>query len=329
MKINRYFVVLIIGMSILTLPSCKRQNQFIEPEEVDRINPYDSIDYGSRPQEIPVDSASFLGIHKYIFATTCAVPACHDGSFEPDFRTVESAYSSLVLQKPLKNNATNSFDYRVEPGHSEKSWLYERIITDDPVLGRMPLYDNPLTPRETKLISDWIDAGAPDIFTNSPSQPDPEPAFFGILAYLNDTSGIRLDTTRQTAISAMIFPQNAVVDIWFGLFDSNEEEPYIPASNFTYNKFKLSSRMFDFANVTEQTLLVLPSESPYFLPIPNDATQKAPYYHHMVINTADYPKGQAQYMRIYVQDEDHALPTELPDDGTQFYLLTYFSFIVQ
>src|SRR5688572_4080833 len=106
------------------------------------FNPYDSIDYGTGGSNpVIIDSSSFLGIHTFILSKKCAVPACHGGSFEPDYRTIESSYNTLVYHPVVKNNATNDFTYRVVPFDTGASWLHERITTTDPVLGRMPLYD--------------------------------------------------------------------------------------------------------------------------------------------------------------------------------------------
>ncbi len=106
------------------------------------LNPYDTLQYPeNKVPEIAVDSNSFLGIHKYILSKKCAVPACHDGSFEPDYRTVQSAYNTLVYAGVVKNDSAKSFEYRVVPGDTAHSWLHERITTTDAVLGRMPLYD--------------------------------------------------------------------------------------------------------------------------------------------------------------------------------------------
>ena len=45
-----------------------------------------------------------------------------DGSFRPDFRTPDS-YSTLVYHRIIKNNAEESFEYRVIPGNKEESVL--------------------------------------------------------------------------------------------------------------------------------------------------------------------------------------------------------------
>ena len=76
------------------------------------------------------DATDFSALHNNIFTPTCANSGCHDGTFEPDFRTIESAYNSLVYQPVIKNDINNSFTYRVDPGNSSKSILYHRLIVD-------------------------------------------------------------------------------------------------------------------------------------------------------------------------------------------------------
>ena len=64
------------------------------------INPYDDLDYGSTELVIDtVSPTSFVKLHRDILGPSCNVMGCHDGSFEPDFRTVFG--SSLSAQSNL------------------------------------------------------------------------------------------------------------------------------------------------------------------------------------------------------------------------------------
>ena len=228
-----------------------------------------------------------------------------------------------------KNNANEDFEFRVVPGNSTESWLHERITTDDSVLGRMPLYDT-LTPREVDLITNWIDNGAPDIFGNSHTIPNLSPSTFGVIAYLNDTTGMRLDTPRLSIINPLVFPQNSVVDVWIGLIDQDPEGAFMYAPNLTYNKYKISNNLYGFANAPEMPLLVESATSPFQGPnLFDPGGDPMNFYQHFKVNTSNYSVGQTQYFRIYVQDEDHTVPTEIPSDGSQVYLLTFFSFVIQ
>ncbi|MFN8287490.1 MAG: hypothetical protein U0V74_12080 [Chitinophagales bacterium] len=116
------------------------------------------------------DSIFFL-LHRDILQTKCAVPACHDGSFEPDFRTLSSAWNTTVWQPIKKNNHAKAFTYRVVPFHPEMSVLFERITNccfvnkDD----RMPFTVGiTLTPEEIAQVRDWITTGAKDVNGNLP-----------------------------------------------------------------------------------------------------------------------------------------------------------------
>jgi hypothetical protein len=322
-KMAKYPMIVIIAAFFMH--SCKEEKKYL-PASIP-ANPYDTIDYGGDVPDDSVDAASFVGLHKYIFSTTCAVPGCHDGSFEPDFRTVQSAYNTLVYHQVAKNDASNSFEYRVVPGDHLKSWLYERITTDDATLGRMPLYDT-LSKHEIDLITNWIKTGAKDAFGNSPILPTYLPSFFGLLMFENDTSGYRYDSTRASIIDPVELPKNKNIDIWIGLFDQDADGKFLPASDFTYNKYKISNHLYEFISKPELPLTVLPGTKPY-MGVNPFGQGKAPYYHHFTINTANYPVNQRQYFRIYVQDKDHSSPIEIPSDGSPIYLLTYFSFIVK
>lgn len=310
---------------ILFVNSCKKEVTRIEPDAPN--NPYDNVDYGNNPDLIPIDTASYLGLHKLIFTPKCGVPACHDGAFEPDFRTIEGSYNQLVYHAVVKNNPTNDFTYRVIPNNTADSWLYERITTGDPILGKMPLYDV-LENWQIKAVETWINNGAKDIFGNTPSLPNYEPSTGGVLAYLNNTSGTRLDTARDNFISPMKLPQNSNVELWFLLYDSDNTGTFIPGALLTHNKLKISEHPYNFTAATELNLTKLPAATPEWLPIPFATTGTAPYYHKITINTANYTPGKTYYMRQYVKDASGVL-TELPENGSQFYLFTYFAFIIQ
>ena len=144
-------------------------------------NPFDDVDYGVNTSLDTLDKYSITAIHRDIVFPKCAKPGCHDGHFEPDFRTVESTYSTLVYQPITKNNVAKTFKYRVLPDSSSKSVLYERlnnccfVNTND----RMP-QDNigkPLPDEDLNRIKTWIDNGAKDIFNQPSIAPNALPQF--------------------------------------------------------------------------------------------------------------------------------------------------------
>jgi len=139
------------------------------------INPYDQIDEEIQQDstDTELDPTSLAGLHANIFIKTCANSGCHDGTFEPDFRTVESSYNTLVNHPIIKNDPQNSFEVRVLPGDAAASQLVTRLEKDiDDNSGIMPLIIEPDSDwpekREEYIqnIKDWIAAGAKDALGN-------------------------------------------------------------------------------------------------------------------------------------------------------------------
>jgi hypothetical protein len=283
-------------------------------------NPYDTV---KRPDDSKlhyvVDSSSIMGVHALVFSKKCAVPACHDGSFEPDYRTIASAYTTIVYAPSIKNDAKKTFTYRVVPFDTAKSWLHYRITTNDKVLGRMPLYDT-LAKWQISLITKWILNGARDIFGNTPGLPNAEPAMLGIVAFLPDLKNYRVDTIRgKSVIYPFLIPKNTKADIWFGLYDDKN----LP-TQFTVNQVKFSTDAVNFSNPVTMNLTVdnAPSSFPGFDKKPY------PFYDHVQINTSTFKPGDLVFMRVYVKDADHANATEIPKASANFALQSYFSFYV-
>jgi hypothetical protein len=118
----------------------------------------------SSAQGVTFDS-TFFHLYKTIFSTRCAVPTCHDGSFEPDFRTPVSAYETLVYHPVIKNNDHKDFRYRVVPYDTLHSVLHERITNCCFVNknDRMPFtIGETLSTDEIGMITNWITDGAKD-----------------------------------------------------------------------------------------------------------------------------------------------------------------------
>ena len=167
MRKNLYIFIVIS----FVFQACKKDGE---------INPYDNPNLNS-PEDTTTnyfpDATAFQALHNNIFIPTCANSGCHDGAFEPDFRTIESSYNTLVYQPVIKNDNGNTYEFRVKPSNSDKSILYKRLIEDiDGISGIMPLsaeynaehywFDH----REEYIqnIKDWIDNGAKDMFGNLP-----------------------------------------------------------------------------------------------------------------------------------------------------------------
>ncbi len=151
-----------------------------------------------------VDAASILGIYQNTFGPTCANIGCHDGTFEPDFRTVESAYNSLLFQVPIKNDG--SLVYRVKPGSLSESALHNRIT--GLISPAMPIEIEPDSDWPTnksqyiKDIENWILDGAPDIMGIPAGQSGIAPSITGLSIYVNDIKQVRPANYRPIKVTA-------------------------------------------------------------------------------------------------------------------------------
>jgi hypothetical protein len=131
--------------------------------------------------ESDASEPAFESLFTGIFSKSCALPACHDGNFEPDFRTFSSTYNTLIWHPVTKADEDGRFQYRVVPFKPEESVLFERItnccfVNEN---DRMPQNDigSSLPQKDVRAIHDWIQNGAKDLFGKLPQMPETPPAF--------------------------------------------------------------------------------------------------------------------------------------------------------
>jgi len=332
---------IVLLLATLTFWACKTKNEdiFEEPVEVP-FNPFDTINYLPtviEPEE--VDPGSFLGIHEFILSKSCNEPGCHDGSFEPDFRTVQSAYNTLMYHPVFKNyflpiDGQEPLPARIVPGEPELSMFYHRVAYDNPPgFEQMPATGIPLEDAEIETIRQWIEDGAKDAFGNDPMATSPQPNCYGVGAFLPNLSDYRVDTIRGGDIYAPFFTLvNQDVTLWFLYTDDGLFADGINFGNdLTYNKIQLSLDYDDFSNAIELDLevpavpLILPSaySQPYvFFPLE--------YTHRVTFNpeALGFNVGDLIHIRTFTQDDDHADPTEIPDKWSNFLIKNYFSFFL-
>ncbi|MEO8149152.1 MAG: hypothetical protein ABI723_16015 [Bacteroidia bacterium] len=307
---NKYSIFLfasfIIMVAIAIITSCKKS---ATPE-----NPFDAVNYNVNPPPVDTtDPSSIQGLHKNIFSTKCAMPGCHDGNFEPDYRTVQSTYSTLVFQKPVKNNATNSFKYRVLPYDTAHSWLHERLTTADTVLGRMPLYSTPLSQTEMAHVNKWIMDGAKDMFGNPAvlsSLPNTPPQVLGYGAFSGNT---QIDTNRANGLFYNPFLISDTTNFVLALLVVDDSTAI---QNLTINQLKISTSKDDFSSAVVYNTL--------YLMIPGSGEiWYAPIY------PSALPKNVQLYMRYYVGDGIAGNNIEYPNNQSPDYYKSYYSFVVQ
>lgn len=272
-------------------------------------NPYDSITKTTKNPPVikEIDSSTITGIYTFILSKKCAIPSCHGKMFEPDFSSVEASYNTLVWHKVIKNDVLNTFTYRVVPRDTSYSWLHERLVTGDSILGRMPRYAPPLTNREMYHINKWIMNGAKDANGNTAS-PKPNNNIFvqEIIAY--DDKYNRCDTARASYYSAFKVPYNKLLHFYFYVYDVETK-----VDKFLDNKVRFSTDPFDFSKAIEVNAVL-------------DTT-----YHiwKMDINSNQFTKGKTVYVRYSGRDTDHSTPIEFPTNTTQSFYIDHYSFIVK
>lgn len=309
---KKLLYIFIIG---LVVTGCKKEEDSnLPPNPYEGINPMDS-----GKKETPLDPATIQGLHQNIFSQKCATLGCHDGSFEPDYRTIQSTYYTLVYADVFKQQG--DFKYRVIPGDTANSWLWNRVTTDDPVLGRMPLYSPSLTQEELNNLSAWILGGAKDINGNSADKQNNKPTLYGFAIFDANTQ-FRYDSLRDGRINnPMQVPSNTLIDIWVGVSDDSTN-----IWELTVNEVKFSKNINDFSSATAATLVfnTTPMIVPKFI-----YNSTGTFYYKLTVNTSQWNPGDIVYLRLYTDDGDHEEVTELPNNYDNNYLKTRYSMEIQ
>ncbi|MCB0395109.1 MAG: hypothetical protein KDD36_00560 [Flavobacteriales bacterium] len=310
LPVSTLTIILMIGFG-----ACKKDDAVPD-------NPYDDVDYNTGGSgNDTVDPNSITGIHRNIFITRCALPGCHDGNFEPDFRSVQSSYATLVYHPVIKNNANNDFTFRVVPYDTAKSVLHERITNccfvnqDD----RMP-QDNigvPMDQEDIDHIANWILNGARDINGQVSKYPNLEPTlvspfYVAIDDKIPPTVAYSDQNNRVDSIIYKPFfvPNNVNFVLAFYVDDDSTA-----IKNLLVNQVKMSLDPDDFSTgwqVNASYLNLNPDE-----------------IYIATINTSSLPKDTTIFFRYYMNDGDHSQNTEFLRDGFAYEYKTYFAFRVK
>lgn len=315
MPYRQLSVLLGITLLVVLFQSCWKE---VNPEPE---NPFKKVTYVTPPTPVDtLDPSSFVALQKNIFFPRCANPGCHDGHFEPDFRTLESSYSNLVYHRIVKNNLDSTFTFRVVPFDKTKSVLYERLTNccfvyqDD----RMP-QDNigqPLEQEHITAIENWIMNGARDIFGNVPSYPNTEPRIGGYVALSPQYTIISGTNSRIDSVfyNPFIVADNYTFTIVFDVTDDSTS-----LTELTFNKVRMSYEPNNF----ETTAPGYKQYQAFVVTIPGTSEQ----YMTATVNTADFEPGSVIYFRFYTND-GRPYNTEFPYDALPLPYKTFFSFYI-
>lgn len=281
-------------------------------------NPYDNVDYGNGNNSADtLDPKSIVAIHRDILKPRCANPGCHDGTFEPDFRTVQSTYATNVYHRIIKNNTDEDFAYRVVPYDTTMSVLHERITNccfvnqDD----RMP-QDNigqGLDQDDIDRIADWIMDGAKDFTGTIPSYPNTEPSISYYVA-LDPTYTTEYSANRVDDIPYNPFLIGADLDVIVVPFIEDDSTSTMDLENPTL-AFSYDMNGFDNPDYTVIGNAVnTPGQGDFML---------------CQFNTGQFNVGDTIYMRFSCNDGDHIEDTQFPQESSIDFYKTYWSFIIE
>lgn len=319
---KRGFIILpIVGILFLLMHSC---NKKVTDDSATPHNPYDDINRtnDTTTYGIPLDSLTITYLHKKVLSSRCALPGCHDGHFEPDFRTPQSSFSTLIYAPIIKNSSDSAYTYRVIPFDTTHSVFYQRVINCCFVNqnDRMPQdgIGIPLPDSSLNLIASWIMHGSRDMFGNVPRLPNKEPVVQYYLAV--DTLSLippyafptrRYDTVRADGVfyNPFIVPASKNVFYMFVIPQDDSTE----LGSLQYNKLKISTDADNFTSATQYSAsyITIPGFKFWLLTIP----------------TNNLPANDTLYMRYYVNDGSHAANTEFPKNGMPYAYKTFWSFI--
>ncbi len=317
MRINKKHIIFFLLLSVLALviiDSCKK--------DTPPHNPYDDINYGTKPTATPPDPNSIVGIHKNILFPRCAKSGCHEGHFEPDFRTVESSYATLVYHRIKKNSLDSSYTFRVVPYDTVHSALYARLTkcnyASTSGCDRMP-QDIIGVKLQQNLIDNivyWIMQGAKDMFGNVPRYPNTEPKI--LYYYATDSvfkANFGVDTNRMGKVfyNPFFVKNNSTLNL--AIFVSDDSTS---VANMRVNKLKISTRADDFTAALSYTGTYVN------LPPPQNLQ-----FYLVKINTGTLPNSDTLFMRYFVNDGDHTADTQFPTDNLVIQYKTFWSFYVK
>ncbi len=296
---------------LLAIHACKKD------APANTKNPYDSINRtDSSTNNILVDTMTITYVHQKVLSTRCALNGCHDGHFEPDYRTPQSSFATLVYAPIVKNDTANHYKYRIIPYDTRHSVMYIRVTnccfvnTND----RMP-QDNigvPLPDSSINIIRNWIMHGAKDMYGHIASRPNEPPVVGGFFAISSDYqtaySSNRLDSIYY---NPFIVPASA--SSFYVAYAVSDDST--PVANLQVNTLKLSNKSYDFSNAVSIQATYLSSGGNQYWIASIPATQ--------------FTVGDTIFMRYYVNDGQHATNVEFPGNSLPYLYKTYCSFMRQ
>lgn len=256
------------------------------------------------------------GLHAGLLKPTCANSGCHDGNFEPDFRTVESSYYSLVNQEIIKADNGGQYKHRVVPFSAPKSMLPRRLLVDlNGNSGIMPLSleSNSNYPVEkdswVSRINDWIDAGAKDWLGKTPTTVDFPPQILGVQFLVGGSPVSRAGKYEAAQLSVGQSPS-----IWVSLVDDN-----VLANNLKDVTINWSTDPANFEPINETKMTAGPTKN-----LSGLFSTSCDYYWNFNYDGTKHIENDVVWFRITLSDAKN-LNYQIPNNNSMFLLKTYFA----
>lgn len=307
------FIPFIGVFSILVFlnQSCER-SAIIEANPFENnVNNQDTVNFEIKD----IDPNSIAGLYQNIFKPTCANVGCHDGTFEPDFRTIESSYHSMVYRVPIKNDG--SLTYRVDPGSPNTSAILNRM--SGTIQPPMPIEIEPdgdwLEKEEEYMenVRNWIENGALDLAGNSPEPDVVKPSLVGAVAMFDgEVLG------RQDGYGSIRIPDSVeVMELYLSFDTLNNPE------SFTNNELAFGNEIDgEFQEVISIEMEVMLNPI-YQFGLYGTLTQ---FTHRAEIDLNGLQLLEdSYYMRARVQDGTQPI-TEIPANNGLYFIKEYMSF---
>lgn len=315
-EFNMKYVLSFIIILVFLMNSCKKDstdNPFDAVVTVENTNP----DFGNIP------STNFAYLHEKVFAPTCANSGCHDGTFEPEFRSITSSYNSLVNQPVISNDEVNSYTKRVTPGSTGESLLNARLTEFLPnTSGIMPLEVDEGSDWEQNSdayisqIQTWINSGAPDMFGNLPGQGTSNfpPTVNGLAVFPVGNTTEPYERDPDEVALTPILVDAASVDIWMLLEDDQLDAQLLPVS-----EFKLAESISQLTAASSQ-----PFNTTQTLSALNFSNSPATFNHKVTVDLSIYPSGTVLYLRAILNDGAQAENALIPSLNSSAVITSIF-----
>jgi hypothetical protein len=303
----RVLVSLICGLVAL-LSSCSKDNDLGN-------NPFQKSEIkDTTTHNMDLSPYSLVSIHQELFYPTCANSGCHDGNFEPDFRTIESSYYGLVQVKSTKLDTSKRFPFRVLPFKSNESMLLHRLTHDlNGNSGIMPLgleADSDYPSRKQEFIHrvrSWIDSGAQDMYGNIVQSTNFPPILHGIKVFQNGK-----EVPRNGIYETVVLNKNLGTEIVV-LFSVGDKEK---GWDFT-NEMALALGQKPDSVFIENSFAIEKTAPVSMIGLFGNNVQ---YLWRAQFSISGYSSNEVIWMRLFFNDET---PYTLPSNQSMFSLKHY------